>query len=244
MNDIANINKQVPTKIPNPYEQVGKDLPARRIIGQLLKFTKGDYVAGMENDYVPMGTRFLVNMDQAMHGWIKWVDSKPTEQVLGLIGKGFPLPSRESLGDLEEDQWAPDERSRQPRDPWQETFYLLLRQLTKDNVPIDNEDGLYTFTTQSRGGLDACKFFTRTYGKWLPVHSGDFPIMRLGFDQWEHPDFGVIKKPEFLSGYITPEQAHSGKKVRLFNPKDDADWMPKASFGEIGRPAIEEDVPF
>src|SRR6185503_20383716 len=72
----------------NPFEEIGQQAP-RRIIGQLLKFSKGDYLYGQENDELPMGSKLIANMDQLLRGWIKWADNKPAEQVMGLVVEGF-----------------------------------------------------------------------------------------------------------------------------------------------------------
>lgn len=78
----------------NPFEEIGNQA-ARRIIGQLLKFSKGDYLYGAENDELPMGSKLIANMDQLLRGWIKWQENKPVEQVMGLVSEGFKIPKRE-----------------------------------------------------------------------------------------------------------------------------------------------------
>lgn len=228
----------------NPYEDLGRSMQ-RPIAGQLLKFSKGEYVAGQDNLPVPMGTRFVVNMEQMLHGWIRWDDNKPAEQVMGFIGEGYVLPERNTLGYEDESQWIVDEQSGQSRDPWQETFYLVMRELDSDNKPL--EDGLFTFTTSSKGGKDAVKAFGSLYGRWMRLRPDDHPILTLGYDQYEHPisSYGWIKTPQFVMGYTSAEQLRAKKKVKLFDPADNKFWMPKKQFGDIPMTAeMQEAIPF
>jgi hypothetical protein len=224
----------VPQNLPaesgsNPFEEIGNQA-ARRIIGQLLKFSKGDYLYGAENDELPMGSKLIANMDQLLRGWIKWADNKPAEQVMGLVSEGFKIPKRDTLGDQDESEWELDDRG-QPRDPWQETYYLVVRLLDKDGKPTEGNDGLYTFTTASTGGKDAIIDLCSKYGKWMRMRPNDYPVITLDMEKYNHPNkqYGVIKKPKFL-----------------FNVKKD--WMPKDQFGSIDDvPPTDdgaEDMPF
>lgn len=210
----------------NPFAEVGRQA-ARRIVGDLLKFSKGDYLYGQDNDEIALGTRMVANMDQLLRGWIKWADNKPTEQIMGLVVEGFRVPKRDTLGDLDESQWEVDDNG-QARDPWQETYYLLLRQLDKDGKPL-GEEGLFTFTTSSTGGKDAIIDLCAKYGKWMRMRAGDYPIITLDMEKYNHPNkqYGVIKKPKFK-----------------FNPQKD--WFPKSEFGSIEEAgeADGEEIPF
>jgi hypothetical protein len=258
MSDMMDSHANLPVQhTPNPFEEVGREIP-RRVIGRLLKFSKGDFLAGQENMELPMGTRFIVNMDMTLRGWIRWENNKPAEQVMGLVAEGFVLPKRDTLGwgyqrgtkeeDADTTDWIRDESTGVMRDPWQETFYLIMRELGPDGVtPLEGEEGLYTFTTSSKGGLDACKELCSVYGKWLRFHPDEFPVVKIGWDSYMHSvaQYGKIKTPEFVTGFITPEQARLGKKVTLFDPRDKGNWMEKKLFGEAveGQPLVE-DVPF
>jgi hypothetical protein len=258
MSDITTSENRMPvTQQPNPFEEVGRQAP-RNIVGQLLKFNKGSFVYGQDNIDLPFGTRFIANMDQLLHGWIRWESNKPAEQVMGLIAEGFVPPKRDALGfgykpgDKEEDadqsQWLVDASSGQTRDPWQFAFYMLLRELDKDNVPIQDDNGLYTFATQSKGGIDAVRGFCSVYGKWLRFHPDDYPILTIGYDQYEHPNpqYGWIKTPQFLTGYTSPEQMRIKKKVKLFDAQDKNSWAPKTAFGTVDAAGntTSDDIPF
>lgn len=213
---------------------------ARTIVGRLMKFSTGDYLAGQENEEIERGTRLIANMDQLLYGWVRWEDMKPAEQVMGLLGDGYKPPKRDTLGfgyqpgdktASDTSEWEVDEKSGVPRDPWMLTYYLLLRRLDKDNKPVEStEEGLFTFTTSSTGGKDAVIDLCGKYGKWMRVHPNDYPIITLSKEQYNHPNkqYGVIKKPKFL-----------------FDPRKD--WTSKSAFGNIEDLPPEDngdDIPF
>lgn len=211
----------------NPFEEVGRQAN-RVIVGDLLRFSKGDYLYGQDNNEMPVGSKMIANMDQLLRGWIRWEDNKPAEQIMGLVVEGYKLPKRESLGWQDKNQWEIDDRG-QARDPWQETYYMLLRELDKDGKPLAGDEGLYTFTTASVGGKDAVILLCKEYGKWMRMQPDKFPIITLDMEKYNHPNksYGVIKKPKFL-----------------FNPR--TDWIKKDQFGDIATTTTTEgeDIPF
>lgn len=212
----------------NPFEDVGSEL-RRAIVGSLLRFSKGDYLYGQNNAELPLGTKVIANMDQCLRGYIRWEDNKPAEQVMGLVAEGYKPPARSALGWLDKNEWEVDDKG-QPRDPWQETWYLLMRQVDKEGKPFA-DDGLYTFTTGSVGGTDAVKELCSTYGKWMRMKPNQYPIITLAMGKYPHSNksYGIIKKPIFL-----------------WSPKSSDCWIAKDQFGEISAAAgdDEADIPF
>jgi hypothetical protein len=102
---------------PNPFEAYGNATMNTRIVGQLLKFSKGDYLAGQDNTVIPLGTRMSAIMDQLMVGWIKWQDARPVEHDMGLVASGHVPKKRAELDDNDDDLWETDDEG-QKRDPW------------------------------------------------------------------------------------------------------------------------------
>jgi len=230
MSDLDTNGKNLPAhNEPNPFEEIAASTP-RRIIGKLLKFSKGDYLYGQDNEELPYGTRLIANMDQLLVGWIKWQDQKPVEQIMGLVVEGFKPMKLTDLPDRDESEWETDDKGN-PRDPWQKTYYLVMRELDEEGKPKDDEEGLYTFTTSSTGGKDAMIELCARYGKWMRVHPNQYPIVTLAKPgKYNHPNkaFGVIKVPKLE-----------------FNPKKD--WIDKEMFGDISNAPTtedEEDIPF
>jgi len=62
------------------------------IIGEMLRFSKGDWLVG--DDTVAIGTTFTVAVDELMAGWIKWLDSKPVEHLMVRVADGATPKSR------------------------------------------------------------------------------------------------------------------------------------------------------
>src|SRR5262245_20111573 len=153
------------TYAPDPFEAYANAVAPRTIIGTLLRFSKGDYLAGEEGKEIPNGSIFTANVDELLAGWVKWSGNKPVEHLMVRVAEGHTLPKREALCDSDASHWEADSEGL-PRDPWQFTNYLPL---------LDEQGGIFTFATSSRGGLTAIGDLTRRY----PAESaGYFPWLR------------------------------------------------------------------
>ena len=200
-NDVATMEKKnelAPTGSGDPFSEYADAVSPQFIIGDLLKFSKGDYYAGINNQTVPAGTMFTVNMDELMAGWVRWWDGKPTDHVMVRVADHIPPKKRIELGDDDETKWETDAKSREPRDPWQFTNYL----------PMMNEKGeLFTFTTGSRGGISAIAGLARRYANHRRRHPDVLPLIALGVDSYQHPnrEFGRIKFPVFAPAGYSPK---------------------------------------
>lgn len=196
MNEIAktgNGTQVTNVALPNFYEAYGNSVSNRNIVGSLLKFSKGDYLAGEAGEEVPIGTKLVVNMDSLSIGWIKWQDNKPVEQDMGPVMEGYRPRKRTELGDTDEEQWEEDTQG-QKRDPWQFSNYILMRPVGR---PDADETEMYTFATSSRGGLNAIGELCKVYGKNMREKPDDFPVVALQVNSYVHPnkEFGRIKVP-------------------------------------------------
>lgn len=187
------------TDIVNPsaknfFERYGEQTTTRNIVGKLLKFSKGDFTAGTEEEEVPLGTKFAVSMDNFLIGWIKWVDQKPEEQIMGLLSEGHVPQKRRELGDTDETGWEEDESGKK-RDPWQATNQVLLKEPGKKR----SDDVLYTFATSSYGGISNLGKLCKAYGGAMRQHPDENPIVEIGNEKYKHPNaqYGTIKNPTF-----------------------------------------------
>jgi len=174
---------------PNAFESYGAAMSMTSITGTLIKFNKGDWVTGDDED-LEENTELVANMDQLMVGWIKWVDQRPTEQIMGTVVSGYQAPRRNELGDTDQAEWEVDEQGR-PRDPWQFSNYIVM----KDPGESTSEEHLYTFATSSKGGLGAIGVLCREFGKEMRTRPDQYPIVRLGADSYRHPTYGRIHTP-------------------------------------------------
>ena len=197
MNELLKKNgsTDVATTGLNFFQQYGEATRQTAIVGQLLKFSKGDWTAGESNDEVEEGTQFIANMDELLVGWVRWSQNRPTDHIMGKVVNGYQPPRRNELGDSDQDQWEVGDDGNS-RDPWQVTNYLLLQ---------GEEDELYTFTTSSKGGINAIGDLCVKYGKLLRQHPNDFPVIKIGTGSYMHQNkaYGRIKFPTFeIVGWV------------------------------------------
>jgi hypothetical protein len=207
MNDLTKTtNGQLSTQTDDPFLQYGEAAKQTAIVGKLLKFSKGDWSAGEYNDLIEDGTQFVANMDELLIGWIRWQDMKPTDHVMGKVAKRYQPPRRSELGDLDSSIWDTDETGK-ARDPWQMSNYLLMQGTG------DDDGELYTFTTSSRGGLNAVGDLCLKYGKAARQKPGQYPVVKIGTGSYLHSNkaFGRIKYPTFTI----------------------VGWVPKAAFASV-----------
>ena len=175
----------------NPFQAYGEQASQKSIVGTLLKFSKGDFLAGQDEDEVAVGTRFVANMDEMLVGWIRWESNRPTDHVMGKVSDGYQAPRRNDLGDNDKAQWEVDSDGK-PRDPWQFSNYLLMK-------GTGDDDSLYTFTSSSKGGLNALGDLCKAYGKAMRQRPTEYPVVAVGVGSYQHPnrDYGRIKFPTF-----------------------------------------------
>ena len=89
----------------DPFEAYANAVAPRTIIGTLLRFSKGDYLAGEEGKEIPNGSTFTANLDELLAGWIKWSGGRPIEHMMVRVAEGRTLPKREVLGDSDASHW-------------------------------------------------------------------------------------------------------------------------------------------
>jgi hypothetical protein len=199
-NDLTTMEKKnelAPVGLSDPFTEYADAVAPQYIVGDLLKFSKGDYYAGQDNTLVPIGTVFTVNMDELMAGWVRWWDGKPTDHAMVRVADRVPPKKRIELGDNDEQQWETDAKDER-RNPWQFTNY----------APIMNAKGaLFTFTTNSDGGIRAIGGLSRRYANHRRRHPDVFPVISLGVDSYPHKkkEFGRIKYPVFAPAGYEPK---------------------------------------
>lgn len=187
-NDLATINER------DPFDEYLEREGSNSIAGQILAFSKGDYLAGRDKIEIPAGTKMVVNMNTLAEGWIRWWDNKPSVQRMGLVCMRFQPPTRDELPDNDSELWERDKDGK-PRDPWQRNRYLIMAN------PSDQE--IYTFTTGSFGGITAIRKLIKQFNQKKKMYPNDWPVITLGIYTYDHTDFGRIKNPEFnIVGWV------------------------------------------
>jgi hypothetical protein len=192
--------------ITDPYEQLGDEVSSRaHIYGNLLRFTKhGEYKTGQDQEEVPEGTRMLVYMPSLKKGWVKWHEGQPVRHIIGLVAEGYSPPARETLGDMDEDDWG--ELNGRAIDPWQYSFYVCM---------LDEEGELHTFVTSSKGGQSAIGEISKVYGRRRRMKPDELPIIELNARSYNHKDYGETFAPQFkVTGWAkTPQDFDELKNV-------------------------------
>jgi hypothetical protein len=161
----------------------------RHIVGKLLKFNKGDWIAGESSEIIPNGTRVIVGIDWLLTGWVFWQGSKPVDHRMVYVANGVAPPRRAELGDTDRALWEKD-ASGELRDPWALTEYLPM---------VDEQQEVFTFSRSSRGGLNAIADLARHYGRNMKNNLGMFPTASLEVGTYQHTksQYGRIKFPTF-----------------------------------------------
>jgi len=219
MNEVATrSNTDVAVPESNPYASYGDS--GTGIVGDLLKFSKGDWLAGQDERSVPEGTQIVVNMETVKTGWVRWQDAKPTDEEMVSIASGMSPPRRSDLGDNDQDLWETDKDGK-PQDPWQNTSQFIAKS-------TDGEDE-YTFSTSSAGGRNAIKALCATYGKvGLRQYPGKHPVVELVSSSYKHKEYGKIFTPEFkVVGWLSDAELMGGTEGADAGSEEDP--KPRAS---------------
>src|SRR6476620_4851301 len=158
------------------------------LMGQVLRFRKGEWLFGSEKQKIEAGTRFVAIMNEVRHGWLKWNEDKTASHIVGKIVEGFKPPPRDSLDCCDESEWKIGLNGKK-EDPWKEVVYLPL-------VSMGGEQ-LLTFSTTTKTGAPAFwKLIDRH--AWLGrKHPGQYPIVEIQSSGYEDKRYGWIDTPAF-----------------------------------------------
>jgi hypothetical protein len=167
----------------------------QNMIGKLIKFSKGEYLKGLDAEVVPLGTLVTVACDMTLSGFIRWEDGKPVEHKLVRVASGAPLYRRGELGYHDKEAW-PKDSNGEPRDPWQPALYAPV---------MDAEGEIATFTTGSVSGIKSYHRLLRRYATHAARHPGFYPLVKLQASFFKHSDksIGKVFYPDFEpAGYV------------------------------------------
>ncbi len=188
MNAIVKRKDQVPATADEAVDAIsewcdeeGGDFAA------FLKFVKGTYRYGIENDVLPLGTRLMPNMNELRVGFIKWRDGEVVKQQMGLVANKAGV-KREDLDDADESLW-PRDTDGKLTDPWTQVRTLPMKD------PATGTE--YVFTTSSEGGNRAVLALTRHWTRQYKGNLGKLPVIEIGSDTYPHKIYGQVHYPVF-----------------------------------------------
>jgi hypothetical protein len=154
----------------------------------ILKFQKGDWYLGQENEEIPNGTKLAANIMEAEWGWVRWSGGKPAERRMVRIATGAQAPTRDTLGHLDRELWDRDNAGK-PRDPWQFMVDIPAREIAGQKREVMLSGG-------SKGWEGCCKALFAAFGKGMRENGGKTPIVQLAGDKYSHGEYGVVKTPK------------------------------------------------
>lgn len=202
------------------FENYGATASMTMITGTLIKFSKGDWLMGQDEQQVKAERQFTCVMNDLMIGWTRWQDNKPTAQHMGRLVEGFTPPKREELGDDDDTLWDVGTDGK-TRDPWQFTNSLILKNPGTSGA---EESDLFTFSTSSRGGINAIGDLCKAYVRLSKEKGPGSPIVVLSQSSYKHPnpEYGRIKKPVLEIVGWEPLVEAKKEPAKIEAPKEEA----------------------
>jgi hypothetical protein len=227
----------------DPFQAFADAIAPQHIVGKLLKFSKGDWLAG-ENSEPVKQKAFIVGMHALATGWVRWEDFKPVKHAMVIVSSGLQWPRRHELGDNDPSTWEIDDRG-QKKDPWEFTTYVPM---------VADDDGeVFTFAASSKGARDAIGKLTRTYAAHRRRVPGELPVVGLAGDGYQHPNraYGYIKTPVIRVTGWTAELRFNETMALAGYDMPDSGEPAAVEAGPTTAPAVvdhhsdmDDDVPF
>jgi hypothetical protein len=178
------MNQIIDPNTANYYTSYGEQASASLL--PFLKFQKGDWTVGQNDDAVADGTEFIADMGTLKTGWTRWWAGKPTETEMVSVALGQTPRRRGELPDNDPNDWERDANG--PRDPWQFTNTLELVN------PQDGDDRVM-LSVSSRGGINAVGALCKAYGSHIRIEPEHMPVIALRSDSYKHTQYGKVFVP-------------------------------------------------
>ncbi|KRQ94454.1 hypothetical protein [Bradyrhizobium valentinum] len=226
----------------DPFQAFADAVAPQHILGKLLKFSKGDWLAGESSEPVDHNASFVVGMHAMTTGWVRWREFKPVEHAMVSIGSRLLPPRRDDLGDNDSSTWETDDRGDK-RDPWQFTSYVPMI--------ADNDGEVFTFAASSKGGFGALGKLSRTYAARRRSAPGQLPVVTLGSGGYAHShrEYGYVKTPLFLvTGWTAASRFNETMALAGYDfPHGNESAPPEtptAPTAAVKRDDMDDDIPF
>jgi hypothetical protein len=180
---------------------------------KFLKFAKGEWLAGVDDEEIDAGTEMVVNIAGITCGHVKWQNKEVADENMTPIIEGLFAP-REALGDLDRDLWDVDDDGV-PRDPWTRTTKMPLKD------PATGEE--YVFSTSSKGGIGAVGRLVSAIRRGQRQGNTGLPMVQLGVDSYKHKnkEYGKVFVPQFTLVGFKSEAELAGGEADLDAELDD-----------------------
>jgi hypothetical protein len=214
-NTLTKQDTQLPSLNDDPYLATAARVAAS---AAFLKFIKGSYYFGTDENELPLGTEVVPNMIEARVGWLKWRGGEVIEEKLFPWATGHPY--REDLGDMDRELWEVDDNGK-ALDPWAETATVPLKN------PQSGEE--FVFSTSSTGGRQAVSKLVMAWRHGVSQGKSGLPVITLGADTYKHRKFGPVHFPVFkIVRWQDEADLIAGKADDDPPPDDNLDDLPFA----------------
>ena len=186
MTDIVKTKNQMSLNLENldPYAAFG----IASQTAPFLKFVKGVFKFGADDETLEIGTLLVPNMDELKSGFLKWDDGEPVGELMGLVGER-KIPTRSDCGDLDHALWPTDQNGDR-KDPWQVVNTLPMKDI--------NTSEQYVYTTGSHGGISAIGKLATQYSRQRIHHRDQLPVIKIGTSSYRHKAYGDVAVPTFI----------------------------------------------
>lgn len=160
--------------------------------GQYLSYKNGEWLYGMNQEVLPLGTKLAVSMHGMRVGWRKWENRAVTDDRTSLLTEMRPQVPRAALGDTDERMW--DSLNGRPRDPWQMTSIVEM---------VGGDGEKYIYATGSYGGRKCLGELCTAFAKERRLRPGQLPLVSLGSDSYDHKAYGKTWEPKLpIVGWV------------------------------------------
>lgn len=196
MNEISSIHTGTAVQAAgfDPFAAYGQEAAGNT--GDFLKFSKGEWLKGQNDDEIKIGTQLVANLEDLSVGWIQWADKKPVVREMGLLAQGHVPARRTELGLTDQTEWEVDKDGK-PQDPWSFTNELPV-------VDLDTGEQM-TISMSSKGGIGAIGNLCKAYGKERAARLAKdmVPVIELDRDSYKHKEYGKTYVPVLkLAGWM------------------------------------------
>jgi hypothetical protein len=133
---------------------------------------------------IEAGEQFVINPHELTDTWTKWINGKAVDRRVFRAINGEMAPTREELGDNDENEWPI--KGSKPKDPWQRQTYLPMK---------GDDDEICAFVASGQSAISEIGELVGMYAE--TDRHGKFPVVELDARSFESQHGSTIYVPIF-----------------------------------------------